>query len=380
MSAISTYLEYIRSKIYAKDVRTAIVNAISQCYDDVNKPALQAEAMQAAVQAKIDAGEMAALTIADGSLTGAKLANGTIQTAKIADGAITANKIKSKTITADKLSDDAKVALLECFEHVTWGDEHGAEYVKALGTALMIYPMLSASFDPGNIKIYDDCTLDYIKQFLSVRYYESSGVSYDVTEYDLSGELNSAKSQITVTYANMSKSITIDVIVGRPLVLSDIASHIGYSDFAIDANGSISFSSAKAYSIISLNPSIKHIRFTPSHTHEDRLDVSARVASANLGNGQYVCTDTTHIYVFTQNGDSYTAQSDTTQATIEVKNWSGHDTDIRRRDVTLSNGVLKIVDANNPEVYKTVTNAGIIGFWDNNSSKYKPQLVRVYNN
>ena len=83
MSAISTYLEYIRSKIYAKDVRTAIVNAISQCYDDVNRPALQTEAMQAAVQAKIDSGQMAALTIADGSLTGAKLANGTIPKAKL---------------------------------------------------------------------------------------------------------------------------------------------------------------------------------------------------------------------------------------------------------------------------------------------------------
>lgn len=88
MSAISTYLEYIRSKIYAKDVRTAIVNAISQCYDDVNKPALQTEAMQAAVQAKINAGQMAALTIADGSLTGAKLANGTITANKIASGVI----------------------------------------------------------------------------------------------------------------------------------------------------------------------------------------------------------------------------------------------------------------------------------------------------
>ena len=101
MSAISTYLEYIRTKIYAKDVRTAIVNAISQCYDDVNKPALQTEAMQAAVQAKIDAGEMAALTIADGSLTGAKLANGTIQTAKIADGAITAGKLASGAVPTD---------------------------------------------------------------------------------------------------------------------------------------------------------------------------------------------------------------------------------------------------------------------------------------
>ena len=103
MSAISTYLEYIRSKIYAKDVRTAIVNAISQCYDDVNKPALQTEAMQRAVQAKIDAGQMAALTIADGSLTGAKLANGTIPTAKIADGAITTAKIADGAVTGAKV-------------------------------------------------------------------------------------------------------------------------------------------------------------------------------------------------------------------------------------------------------------------------------------
>lgn len=96
MSSIATLLNQILRSVYGKDVRQAIHDAISQCYDDVNAPALQTEAMQAAVQAKIDAGEMAALTIADGSLTGAKLANGTIPTAKIADGAI----------TMDKLSDD----------------------------------------------------------------------------------------------------------------------------------------------------------------------------------------------------------------------------------------------------------------------------------
>ena len=96
MSSIATYLNQILRSVYGKDVRQAIHDAISQCYDDVNAPALQTEAMQAAVQAKINAGEMAALTIADGSLTGAKLANGTIPTAKIADGAI----------TTDKLSDD----------------------------------------------------------------------------------------------------------------------------------------------------------------------------------------------------------------------------------------------------------------------------------
>ena len=87
MSAISTYLEYIRSKIYAKDVRTAIVNAISQCYNDVNAPALQTEAMEAAVQAKIDAGEMAALTIGDGTITAAKFANGVIDNTLTQTGA-----------------------------------------------------------------------------------------------------------------------------------------------------------------------------------------------------------------------------------------------------------------------------------------------------
>ena len=110
MSAISTYLEYIRSKIYAKDVRTAIVNAISQCYDDVNAPALQTEAMQSAVQAKIDAGEMAALTIGDGTITASKFANGVIdntlsQTGSAADAKATGDEVNTlKSITAQQLT------------------------------------------------------------------------------------------------------------------------------------------------------------------------------------------------------------------------------------------------------------------------------------
>ena len=161
MSSIATYLNQILRSVYGKDVRQAIHDAISECYDDVNAPALQTEAMQAAVQAKIDAGEMAALTIADGSLTGAKLANGTISTAKIADGAITAAKIASGVVPAvdatltqpgaaadakavgdaiasitPGLSDDAKTALLNCFAHVAWTDAYGQEYYDDLAEAL----------------------------------------------------------------------------------------------------------------------------------------------------------------------------------------------------------------------------------------------------
>lgn len=80
MSAIETYLQYIANKVWARDVRTAIVNAIRQCYDDVHNPTLNTEALQAAIQAKIDAGQMAALTIGDRTITAAKLALGVIPT------------------------------------------------------------------------------------------------------------------------------------------------------------------------------------------------------------------------------------------------------------------------------------------------------------
>ena len=80
MSSIETYLQYIASKVWARDVRTAIVNAIRQCYDDVHNPTLNTEALQAAIQAKIDAGQMAALTIGDRTITAAKLALGVIPT------------------------------------------------------------------------------------------------------------------------------------------------------------------------------------------------------------------------------------------------------------------------------------------------------------
>jgi lysophospholipase L1-like esterase len=95
MSAISTILTrlantvaLIRSAIYAIDVRDDIADAIEkcgeaieQCYSDVSNPTLQTEALEAALQEKIDQGEMAALTIGDHTITAAKLANGVIPAA-----------------------------------------------------------------------------------------------------------------------------------------------------------------------------------------------------------------------------------------------------------------------------------------------------------
>lgn len=266
MSAISTYLEYIRSKIYAKDVRTAIVNAISQCYDDVNKPALQTEAMQAAVQAKIDSGQMAALTIADGSLEGKKLADKTIATAKIADGAVTSAKLGEKAVTAEKiangaitkeklsdditfetdktlsvsdmpadaeavgnaikgikpgLSDRAKVALLTCFEHVAWIDTHGQDCYEALEAALyegVIPKSITATYSSFAHTVYPWDSLESLRPYLTVTAQFDDGTIKNVTNYTLSGTLESEVSTITVAYFNRNAQVDIDVLTDSSLV------------------------------------------------------------------------------------------------------------------------------------------------------------------
>lgn len=95
MSAISTLLtrlqntlSTLRAAIWAIDVRDDIADAIEecgqmveQCYSDVSNPTLQTEALEAALQNKIDQGEMAALTIGDRTITAVKLANGVIPAA-----------------------------------------------------------------------------------------------------------------------------------------------------------------------------------------------------------------------------------------------------------------------------------------------------------
>ena len=73
MSTIAQILQKIATAKKGRDVRGAIHDGISQCYNDVNNPTLKTAAIEAAIQNKIDAGQMAALTIGDGTITRAKL-------------------------------------------------------------------------------------------------------------------------------------------------------------------------------------------------------------------------------------------------------------------------------------------------------------------
>ena len=72
-SSIQQFLNKILSSRYGKDVRQAIHDSIEQCYEDVTNPDLNTGAFETAVQNKIDSGELAVMTIPDGSITKEKL-------------------------------------------------------------------------------------------------------------------------------------------------------------------------------------------------------------------------------------------------------------------------------------------------------------------
>lgn len=119
------------------------------------------------------------------------------------------------------LSDDAKVALLDCFAHVVWVDAQGQVYYDALRDALYAeeYPKITAVYSPGShVVLYGD-NVDTLKPYLTVTYYEdraSAGEVLAPSDYVLSGALINALSVVTVTYGE--NTATVSVAVENPFI------------------------------------------------------------------------------------------------------------------------------------------------------------------
>ena len=114
------------------------------------------------------------------------------------------------------LSDDAKTALLNCFQHVAWIDEHGQDYYDALEEALSEQgekTLLSiiAVFNQGTNVVYTDDSLDTLKQYLTVTAHYDDNTDAVVTTYALSGNLAEGTSTVTVSYEG--KTTTFNVVV-----------------------------------------------------------------------------------------------------------------------------------------------------------------------
>lgn len=121
------------------------------------------------------------------------------------------------------LTDAVKVALLNCFQHVAWVDEDGQDYYDALYDALYAKTVVSISavFEQGAAVIYEDDTLDDLKQYLTVTATYDDASTAVVTGYTLSGTLTAGTSTITATYEG--KKAYFDVVVTEHAVLSSIS-------------------------------------------------------------------------------------------------------------------------------------------------------------
>lgn len=123
----------------------------------------------------------------------------------------------NERIDNEGLSEDAKVALLNCFAHVAWIDEHGQDYYDTLEDAL--YPetglvSITAVFTQGSAVIYPTTPLNDLKAYLVVTGHYNDGTSKSITDYSLSGTLEVGTS--TVTVMKEGKTTTFTVTVSAP--------------------------------------------------------------------------------------------------------------------------------------------------------------------
>ena len=121
------------------------------------------------------------------------------------------------TYTVDPgLSEEAKAALLACFENVAWATPNGDSYYRALANALnnADYPMITASYVSSGHVVHANDSLESLRPYLTVVYYEtekSSGTT--VSDYTLStsSPLIPGVNHVTVQYNGFRNNFSINV-------------------------------------------------------------------------------------------------------------------------------------------------------------------------
>lgn len=166
------------------------------------------------------------------------------------------------------ISDNVKVALLDCFAHVAWIDEHGQEYYDALESALYEVVSISAVYTQSSL-VYTTDTLDSLKENLVVTAIKSDSTQEVIpaNKYVLSGTLIEGTSTITVSYKN--KTTTFDVIVTDARVVYELSSGFDLTGKAIDTGVTVFGQDANYTILIDVNipiiPSDKTMAYALNH-------------------------------------------------------------------------------------------------------------------
>lgn len=119
------------------------------------------------------------------------------------------------------LTDDAKQALLACFQNVAWIGTDGDDYYQDLYDAL--YPpappatltSISCVYTQSGT-VYDTDSLDDLKSDLVVTAHYDNSTSQVVTTYTLSGTLTEGTSTITVSYGGKTTTFNVTVTHATP--------------------------------------------------------------------------------------------------------------------------------------------------------------------
>ena len=121
--------------------------------------------------------------------------------------------IKEDLATKTSLSEEAKQALLACFENVAWINDDGQNYYDALESAL--YPPVNLSYISAvytqSGMVYDTDSLNSLKPDLVVTAHFSDSSTQTITAYALSGTLAEGTSIITVSYDGKTTTFTVSV-------------------------------------------------------------------------------------------------------------------------------------------------------------------------
>lgn len=144
------------------------------------------------------------------------------------------------------LNAEIKQALLNCFAHVAWINDQGQSYYDALEAAL--YPpanllSITAVFNQGSTVIYDNQSLNDLKQYLTVTAHYDNGTTSSVTNYTLSGTLATGTSTITVSYGGKTATFNVTVTHAvKQYTITNNLTNVSNSNVATVINENLAYS------------------------------------------------------------------------------------------------------------------------------------------